>query len=55
VLSDGVWKYVGWDRLIALARQHDGTVLIDALQPPARLRGSRRFPDDFTIVLLEGP
>jgi serine/threonine protein phosphatase PrpC len=53
VLSDGVWKYVGWDRLVEAAREHGGQALLDALQSRARLRVSGRFTDDFTAVLLE--
>lgn len=51
-MSDGVWKYVGWDRLIAAVAAHHGEPLIEALQVSARLR-SGRFPDDFTVVVFE--
>src|SRR5262249_9479319 len=53
VMSDGVWKYVGRDRLRQLASQHRGQQLIDALQPAARLPGSGKFQDDFTVVVLQ--
>ena len=52
-MSDGVWKYVGWDRISAAIASHRGQPLIDSLQVAARLR-SGRFPDDFTVVLFEG-
>jgi PPM family protein phosphatase len=52
-MSDGVWKYVGWDRLIAAAGNHRAQPLIDALKSAARLR-SGCFPDDFTVVVFEG-
>jgi serine/threonine protein phosphatase PrpC len=53
LVSDGVWKYAGWDRLIRLARTERGPRLVEALQAAARLPGSGRFPDDFTVVLCE--
>jgi hypothetical protein len=53
VLSDGVWKYGGWDRIAAIAREYSGQALVDALQTPARLPRSGRFQDDFTVVLIE--
>ena len=53
-MSDGVWKYAGWDRISAAVAAHRGGALIAALQAPARLRLSGRFPDDFTVVLFEG-
>jgi serine/threonine protein phosphatase PrpC len=55
VMSDGVWKYVGWDRLVATATQARGPEVITALQELASLPGSGRFPDDFTVVVLEAP
>jgi hypothetical protein len=54
LVSDGVWKYGGWDRLFRLARAERGRGLVEALQAAARLPGSGRFPDDFTVVLCEG-
>ena len=53
-MSDGVWKYIGWDRLIEASRRDSGQPLINNLQAMARLPGSGQFQDDFTIVLLEG-
>jgi ABC-type polysaccharide transport system permease subunit len=54
-MSDGVWKYVGWDRIIAIASRARRRLLIAELQEAARLPGSGRFQDDFTVVLLEAP
>ena len=53
MLTDGVWKYAGWERVIEAARRDRGTELLEALQRAARLPGSGRFQDDFTVVLLE--
>jgi serine/threonine protein phosphatase PrpC len=55
VMSDGVWKYVGWDRVTEIARRACGPLVITELQEAARLPGSERFQDDFTVVLLEAP
>ena len=52
-LTDGVWKYVGWERVIAAARETSGRDLLAGLERAARLPGSGRFQDDFTAVLLE--
>ena len=53
VMSDGVWKYVGWDRVIEIASQARGPDVIAELQQSARLPGSGRFQDDFTLVVLD--
>jgi PPM family protein phosphatase len=53
VMSDGVWKYVGWDRVVEAVRRECGSVLVEELQRAARLPASGRFQDDFTVVVLE--
>ena len=55
VMSDGVWKYVGWDRVVEIASRAPGPAVIAELQELARLPGSGRFQDDFTLVVLEAP
>ena len=52
-MTDGVWKYVGWDRVRGLATRLCGEELLAALQAAARLPRSGQFPDDFTVVLIE--
>jgi PPM family protein phosphatase len=52
-MSDGVWKYVGWERLVQATTELRGEALVEALQKFARLPRSGRFPDDFTLVLFE--
>jgi serine/threonine protein phosphatase PrpC len=52
-MSDGVWKYVGWQRVVEVASHERGQGMLEALQQLARLPGSGQFPDDFTVVLLE--
>ena len=52
-MSDGVWKYVGWERIIELVSAHGGAELIEALCDAARLPRSGGLQDDFTVVLAE--
>src|SRR5947209_7515828 len=47
-MSDGVWKYVGWEMITATAARFSGQEVIDTLTERARLPGSKRFQDDFT-------
>jgi len=51
-MTDGVWKYVGWQRMRELATKLSGEELLTALQTAARLPHSGQFQDDFTVVLL---
>jgi serine/threonine protein phosphatase PrpC len=53
LLTDGVWKYSGWERVLAIASRCSGRTIIDELQQRARLPGSGQFQDDFTVVVLE--
>ena len=51
LMTDGVWKYVGWGRVVEAARDA-GSDLLASLQRVARLSVTGRFPDDFTAVVL---
>jgi hypothetical protein len=55
VMSDVVWKYIGWDRVIAILSHARGPTVIARLQEEVWLAGSGRFQDDFNVVLLEAP
>jgi PPM family protein phosphatase len=52
-MSDGVWKYVGWERLVRATMTSRGEALTGALQGFARLPRNGQFPDDFTVVAFE--
>ena len=52
-MTDGVWKYAGWDAVEDSACELHGQRLIDTLAERARLPNSGRFPDDFTLLVLE--
>lgn len=51
-MTDGVWKYARWDRVIQVVQTHRGEEVLGELQALARLPGSGEFQDDFTVVLL---
>ena len=53
VMSDGVWKYVGWERIAEATSRLRGQELLDALAKQARLPGSGQFQDDFTLVIVQ--
>ena len=53
-MSDGVWKYVGRDRIQNLAGTLRGQMLVESLQQQARLPGSGKFQDDFTVIVFQG-
>lgn len=48
-MSDGVWKYVGWERIAKAAAQMSGEHLVALLLQHAGLRGGG-LQDDFTLV-----
>ncbi len=52
-MSDGVWKYVGRDRVREITKLFRGQALVDELQGQARLKKTGQFQDDFTLVLIE--
>jgi PPM family protein phosphatase len=52
-LSDGVWKYAGWDRIAKAASRLSGNELLDLLRKQAGLPGSGRLQDDFTVVAIQ--
>lgn len=53
VMSDGVWKYLGWERLIALSQQSNRNDLISNLTDTVRSLHQGHFPDDFTVAVLQ--
>src|SRR5262249_35777698 len=52
-MTDGVWKYAGWDAVARITPRQNGRDVIEELQRRARLPGSGRFQDDFTVVVLQ--
>ena len=54
VVSDGVWKFVGWESIARLAAENEGQMLVAALRRAAWGVNGGRLPDDFTVALLHG-
>ena len=52
-MSDGVWKYAGWDRVEEAVSAGHGQQIVERLQEGARLQGSGQFQDDFTVVVFD--
>ncbi len=52
-MTDGVWKYAGWEAVREAAGSQRGRAVVDAIAARARLPRSGGFPDDFTLVLVE--
>jgi hypothetical protein len=51
-MSDGVWKYAGWDSI--LASKGTGETIIHALREKAALPRTGQLQDDFTLVVFQG-
>jgi serine/threonine protein phosphatase PrpC len=54
VMTDGVWKYVGWERINDILKRVGGEEFRSELTAAGRLPGSGKFPDDFSFALIEG-
>jgi len=54
VVSDGVWKYVGWESIAQIAARGHGPDLIAALRRAALESNGGRLQDDFSVALLYG-
>jgi serine/threonine protein phosphatase PrpC len=53
-MTDGVWKYVGWDRLDDAFKSEQTETAIERLLTMVRSPRNKRLLDDFTIVILHG-
>lgn len=53
ISSDGLWKFVGRDRVKTLLKRKRGEVLLKALTYEARLVGGGTYRDDTTLILVE--
>jgi serine/threonine protein phosphatase PrpC len=53
MMSDGVWKYAGWEAIIERCRAENGQELISGLREVAASRTLGKLSDDFSIVLIE--
>jgi PPM family protein phosphatase len=53
-MTDGVWKYVGWDRITAVLSQDTREGITRQLRDMAALPRTGRLQDDFTLVVFQG-
>jgi hypothetical protein len=53
-MTDGVWKYVGWDAVGQAAAAPEPEGVVRSLRERAGLPGSGKLQDDFTLVILRG-
>ncbi|HKI31904.1 MAG TPA: protein phosphatase 2C domain-containing protein [Gemmataceae bacterium] len=53
-MTDGVWKYAGWDAVLQAAAGPAGEDAIRSLRQRAGLPGTGALQDDFTLVILCG-
>ncbi|HEY7424964.1 MAG TPA: protein phosphatase 2C domain-containing protein [Gemmataceae bacterium] len=51
-MSDGVWKYAGWDSILASKGTEE--TIIHALREKAALPRTGQLQDDFTVVVFQG-
>jgi hypothetical protein len=52
-LSDGVWKYAGWERVAHAASHLMCNDITESVRKQAGLPGSGRLQDDFTLLVLQ--
>ncbi len=52
IVSDGVWKHVGWEQMAQIAARHEGRETVEALRGAARAANGGRMQDDFSVVLV---
>lgn len=53
VMSDGVWKYVGWENIARMAATQSGETLIASLRQAALDANGGKLDDDFSVALLQ--
>ena len=53
IVSDGVWKGIGWDGIARLARAYGGESLIAALRRAALEENGSTLGDDFSVILVQ--
>lgn len=53
LMTDGVWKFAGLDRVLALAQKATPNDLLAELQTTARRHGTGDYYDDFTLAVID--
>ncbi len=54
VMTDGVWKYAGWDSIFAAASAETGDSIIHKLREKSALARTGGLQDDFTFIVFQG-
>lgn len=52
-MSDGVWKYTGWDPIFRSVARKESAAIIEFLRRYAALPDSGRLQDDFTLLVIQ--
>ena len=52
LMSDGVWKFVGFERIVTAAERYSGTDLISELRELQLAGNGGKLPDDFSVVAV---
>lgn len=53
LMSDGVWKFIGWETIIGLCGADSGQELISSLRGVAAKNNGGTLVDDFSVILVE--
>jgi hypothetical protein len=53
-MTDGVWKYAGWDSIFAALSEGKGENIIRTLREKAAMSRTGQLQDDFTLVVFQG-
>jgi hypothetical protein len=53
-MTDGVWKYAGWDSILSASSDSTGEEIIRSLRVKAAVPRTGQLQDDFTLVVFHG-
>lgn len=53
-MTDGVWKYAGWDTLFAVTESDRAEAILHRVHAKAVLPASAKLQDDFSLVVFQG-
>jgi hypothetical protein len=53
-MTDGVWKYAGWDTIFAVSSEGAGEAILQKVREKAALPRTGQLQDDFTLVVFQG-
>jgi len=53
-MTDGVWKYAGWETIVAAAAEGTGEAIVRQLRAKAALPRTNGLQDDFTLAIFQG-